>query len=59
MYASAVGFKIDEAKFKSAMPPPESSAKDDLKWSFGVFGLVAGVIVWFGLVVWLLLRALA
>jgi hypothetical protein len=52
-------FDIDGAKLRSALPPPTSSAGEDLKWSAAFLGLAAGVI---GLVVfigWLLLRALA
>lgn len=41
-------FEIDEEKLASIMPPPTSSAWEDLKWSGAFFGLIA---FWVALIV--------
>lgn len=51
------GFKIDETKLRSSLPPPTSSYSEDAKYGLGFLGLAVGIIALVLLALWQLLRA--
>lgn len=55
--AKGSAFEIDERKFRSAMPPPASSAGEDFKMVAMVLGTAIFVVAWLIFTVWSLFTA--